>query len=134
MHGLFQTRLVNHFDRTRWNSLVTRLKWNLVSVCLETVLVSVQDRCTVSALWYHSLRNHFGRIRWNTVVTWVKWNLVSVCLETVLAFVQDRCMVCAKHTIGSEIVLDTMMVLLCIKAQVDARFGLFGHSAKLDAR
>jgi len=27
-----------------------------------------------------------------------------------------------------------MMVLLCIEAQVDARFGLFGDSAKLDAR
>jgi hypothetical protein len=26
---------------------VTRLKWKLVSVCLETALVSVQDRCTV---------------------------------------------------------------------------------------
>jgi hypothetical protein len=23
--------------------------WNLISVCLETVLVSVQDRCTVYA-------------------------------------------------------------------------------------
>jgi hypothetical protein len=28
---------------------VTRLKWKLVSVRLETVLVSVQDRCTVCA-------------------------------------------------------------------------------------
>ena len=53
-------------------------------------------------------------------------------LEMVLVLVQDRCMVCAKRTIGSEIVLDTMMV--CVKAQVDARFGLFGDSAKLDAR
>jgi hypothetical protein len=35
------------------------------------------------------------------------WNLVSVCLETVLVLVQDRCTVCAKRTIGSEIVLDT---------------------------
>jgi hypothetical protein len=35
------------------------------------------------------------------------WNLISVCLETVFVSVQDRCMVCAKHTIGSEIVLDT---------------------------
>jgi hypothetical protein len=34
-------------------------------------------------------------------------NLVSVHLETVLVSVQDRCMVCAKHTIGSAIVLDT---------------------------
>jgi hypothetical protein len=24
-----------------------RVMWNLISVCLETVLVSVQDRCTV---------------------------------------------------------------------------------------
>jgi hypothetical protein len=30
------------------------------------------------------------------------WNLISVHLEIVL----DRCMVCAKHTIGSEIVLN----------------------------
>ena len=36
----------------------------------------------------------------------VMQNLVSVRLETVLVSVQDRCMVCAKHTIGSEIVLD----------------------------
>ena len=48
--------------------------------------------------------------------------------------VQDRCTVCAKHTIGSEIVLDIMMVLLRDEAQVDACFVLFGDSAKLDAR
>ena len=35
------------------------------------------------------------------------WNLVSVRLDMVLVSVQDRCMVCAKHTIGSEIVLET---------------------------
>ena len=28
---------------------MTRLKWNLVSVCLELVLVLVQDRCTICA-------------------------------------------------------------------------------------
>ena len=31
-------------------------------------------------------------------------------LETVLASVQDRCMVCARHTIGLEIVLDVLDV------------------------
>jgi hypothetical protein len=36
----------------------------------------------------------------------VMWNLISVRLEAVLVSVQDRCMVCAKRTIGSEIVLD----------------------------
>jgi hypothetical protein len=37
---------------------------------------------------------------------WVLWNLVSVCLETMLMSVQDGCAVCAKRTIGSEIILD----------------------------
>jgi hypothetical protein len=36
-----------------------------------------------------------------------KWNLILVRLETVLVSVQDRCTVCAKRTIGSEIILDT---------------------------
>jgi hypothetical protein len=40
-------------------------------------------------------------------VTWVMWNLISVHLETVLLLVQDRCTICAKRTIGLEIVLDT---------------------------
>jgi hypothetical protein len=35
------------------------------------------------------------------------WNLVLVRLEIVLVLVQDRCMVCAKRTIGLEIILDT---------------------------
>ena len=41
--------LGHHFGRTRWNSKVTWVMWNLTSVHLETVLVSVQDRCTVCA-------------------------------------------------------------------------------------
>ena len=36
----------------------------------------------------------------------VMWNIVLVCLETVLVSVQDRSTVCAKLTIGSEIILD----------------------------
>jgi hypothetical protein len=35
----------NHFRRTRWYSKVTWLVWNFISVHLEIVLVSVQDRC-----------------------------------------------------------------------------------------
>jgi hypothetical protein len=34
------------------------------------------------------------------------WNLILVYLEIVLVSVQDRCTVCAKHTVGSDIVLD----------------------------
>ena len=38
-------------------------------------------------------------------------NHVSVCLEMVLVSVQDRCTVCAKHTIGLEIVLGALVVV-----------------------
>jgi len=34
------------------------------------------------------------------------WNLVSIHLETVVLSAQDRCTVCAKRSIGTEIVLD----------------------------
>ena len=58
-------------------------------------------------------------------------NLVLVRLEMVLASMQDWFTVCAKCTIGSEIILD---VLLGVKAQVVACFGPFGDSANLDTR
>ena len=47
---------------------------------------------------------------------------------------QDRCIVCARRTIGSEIVLDAPMVLLGEEAQVEARFSPCGDSGNLDAR
>ena len=34
------------------------------------------------------------------------WNLTYFSLEIVLVSVQDRCTICAKRTIGSEIILD----------------------------
>ena len=58
----------------------------------------------------------------------------SVRLEMVIVLVQDRCTVCAKRTIGSNIVLDAPDVLLGDEAQLEARFGPFGDSANLDAR
>ena len=62
------------------------------------------------------------------------WNLVLVRLEIVLVLVQDRCMVCAKRTIGLDIVFNTSMVLLGEEAQVEARFSPCGDSGNLDAR
>ena len=47
--------------------------------------------------------------------------------------VQDRCMVCAKHTIGLDIVFNAPMVLLGDEAQLEARFSPCGDSANLDA-
>ena len=51
VHGLRQMHhsLRNHFGRTRCYSLVKWVMWNLVSVHMETVLVSLQDRCTACA-------------------------------------------------------------------------------------
>ena len=66
----------------------------------EMVLVLVQDRCTVCAIY------HLGRTRWYSCVTKLNRKLVLVCLETVLIWTQDRCTVCAERTIGSEIILD----------------------------
>jgi hypothetical protein len=72
VHSLCQMyhRLRNSFGRTRWYTKLMRLKWKLVSVHLEIVLILSQDR--------------------------VMSNLVKICLEMMLVSVQDRCMVCAK--------------------------------------
>jgi hypothetical protein len=43
-------------------------------------------------------------------------------------------MVCERRIIGSEIILDALMVLLGDEAQVDARFGLFEEIANPHAR
>ena len=52
-------------------------------------------------------------------MTRVLSNHILVHLEMVLVLVQDRCMVCAKHTIGVEIILDAPMVLKGDEAQVE---------------
>ena len=67
-------------------------------------------------------------------MTWVLWNLVLDHLEIVLVSVEDRCTVCAKRTMGLDIVFNTLMVLLGDEAQVEAPFSPFGGSANLDAR
>ena len=62
------------------------------------------------------------------------WSLTSFRFETVLVSVQDRCMVYARHTIGSEIVLDEPDHTLGDEAQVKAHFGPFKDSANVVAR
>jgi hypothetical protein len=44
-----------------------RLKWKLVSVRLDTVLILIQDSCTVLRRTYRKLKNHFGHTRWKLV-------------------------------------------------------------------
>ena len=64
----------------------------------------------------------------------LKCNLISVCLEIVLVSVQDRCTVCAKRTIGSEIILGAPDHTHRCVSHVEARFGAFVDSVNLDAR
>jgi hypothetical protein len=79
----------------------------LVLVCLEIVLILMQDRCMVCAEHTIGFKiildapNGSPRRNWSCM-----WNLISIHLEIVVVLVQDRCMVCAKRTIGTEIVLD----------------------------
>jgi hypothetical protein len=49
VHGLLQTyhRLGNSIGGTRWNSKMTWVLWNLVSICFETVLATAQDSYSV---------------------------------------------------------------------------------------
>ena len=71
---------------------MTLVLWKLVSVLLEIVLVSVQDRCTVCAK---------RTIGLDSVI-----NAPMVLLGDE-AQVEAHCAVCAQHTIGSEIILDS---------------------------
>jgi hypothetical protein len=52
----------------------------------------------------------------------------------VLVSVKDRCIVCAKRTIGIEIILDAPKGTPRFEAQVEAHFSPFGDSANLDPR
>ena len=65
---------------------------------------------------------------------WVLWNLDSMHLETVLVSMQDRCTVCAKRTIGKEIVLDAPDGTSRDVGHVESRFSPFGDSISVGAR
>jgi hypothetical protein len=60
---------------------------SLLLVRMETVLVSVQNRCTVCTKLTR-LGNHFGQNRWYSKVTKLKCKLVPVYLEIVLILMQ----------------------------------------------
>jgi hypothetical protein len=47
---------------------------------------------------------------------------------------QDRCMVCTERTIGSEIILDAMIVLLGDVYQAKGHFDPFGYWLNLGTR
>ena len=54
-------------------------------------------------------------------------------MKIVLILMQDRCLVCAERTIGSEIILDAPIELICDVGHVESHFGLFGDSVGVGA-
>ena len=82
------------------------VKWKLVSVYLEIVLVSAQDRCMVCAKSAIGSENVFGAPDKTPRCRGLSGSSFLVYLEIVLLSVQDRCSVCTERTIGSEIILD----------------------------
>ena len=78
---------------------MTKLKWKVVSFCLEIVLILTHDRCTVCAnRTIGSEINCTQPIELLADVGHVESR--SVRLEMVLVLVQDRCMVCAIYHLG----------------------------------
>ena len=58
----------------------------------------------------------------------------SVRLEMVLLLVQDRCTVCAKRTVGSDIILDAPEGILRRRGSGGISFGPFGDGVIVCAR
>ena len=83
------------------------VKRKLVSICLEIVLISSQDRCKVCTECTTCMEITLGTPEWYSKVMYVKWKLVSVRFEIVLVLAQDRCTVCAECTSGMKIILGT---------------------------
>jgi hypothetical protein len=81
---------------------------------------------------YHSFGNHFERTQCYPLVTRLNWKLVLVHLEVVLILIQDRCTVCAKRTIGSEIVLKHPVELHGDVGYVESHFSTFGDVVSVD--
>ena len=77
-----------------------------MSVRLEEVLVSAQDRCMVCAECTSGMEIILGTPDGTPSLTVVKRKLISIHLEIVLVSTQDRCMVCAECTTSSEIILN----------------------------
>jgi hypothetical protein len=62
LHQMYH-RLRNHFGCSLSYSYATRLKWKLVWVQLEIILIVMQDRSMVYAECTIRIINHFGHTR-----------------------------------------------------------------------
>ena len=130
---LMHHSLRNHFGRTYWNSQVKRLEWKLGSVCVETVLSLMQDRCMVCMeciiCW---------EINWTHPMELLDDMCHGISIRSVWRQCQFRCRMGAQfgpNALQSKKTFWThLLVLQGEEAQVEAQFGLFRDSANLDPR
>ena len=113
---------------------MTWVMWYLVSVRLETMIVSVQDWSTICAKCSTGsaivLDAPDGTHRWRGSCG---ISLLSVW-RPVLVSVQDRCMVCVERAIGSEIIWTHPMELLGDMGHVESHLSPFRDSVSVGAR
>jgi hypothetical protein len=79
--------------------------WNLILVCLEIMLVSVQDRCMVCTkrtIGMKSFWTHLVRLLGDEAQVDARFG-PFVDSATLM---QDWCMICVERTVGSKIVLE----------------------------
>jgi hypothetical protein len=106
--------------------------WNLTSFCVETVLVSVQDRwtvCTNGAIGSEIVLDATdGTHRWRGS------SESMVHLEIVQILTQDSRMICVECSLGSEIILDAPDWTPMWLGSMETLFYLFGDSVRVGAR
>jgi hypothetical protein len=111
-----------------------RIKWKLISVRLEIVLILTQERCTLCGQCTIGSKIVFdapdGTPQWRWfygIPFWSVWRWCLCWCKIGLGFVTN--VPYAQKSFWTH-----PMVLLGYKAQVEARFSLFGYSANLNAR
>jgi hypothetical protein len=113
---------------------VTIVKWKLVSVCLEIILISRQDRCKVCAICTIG-----SEITLGTPDGTLRWRRSSErSFQSVWRWCQSRCKISAQFALNVPLAWESfwtqLMVLLGDVGQVKAHFGPFRDSVNLGAR
>ena len=107
------------------------MKWKLISVHLEIVLISTQDKF---ALKVPQAWKSFWTYSMVLLGTWVKGRLVSVRFEIVLILTQDRCMICAERAIVLEVLLGAPDGTPRLHGSCGISFGPFRDGVSVTAR
>jgi hypothetical protein len=103
--------------------------WNLTSFHLETVLMSVQDRCIVCVK--HTIGSQIILDAPDGTPRWGGSSESSVYLNIVLILMQNRRTACVKHTIGLKIAVDAPDGTPSGVGHVESLFFTFGDSVSV---